>query len=56
MNIVSGRILSSAQIRDFNSFDQPNRIKPEPFNGVKRVGQSLELSIPPGSVIVLALQ
>ena len=53
---VTGRILKSGQLRDFNSFDTPDKIKPQTFSGVSIKQNTLTLDLPPASVIVLALQ
>ena len=53
---VSGRILSSPKIQDHNTFENGNKIKPTVFNGAKLAGKSLEVTLPPASVVVLQLQ
>lgn len=52
---VSGRILSSAKVQDYNTFDQPDRIKPAEFKGAGISGDLLKVVLPPASVVVLAL-
>lgn len=52
---VSGRILSSPKVQDHNTFDQPERIKPVDFKGASISGDVLKLTLPPVSVVVLAL-
>ncbi len=52
---VSGRILSSPKVQDHNTFDQPDRIKPVEFKGASISGDLLKLTLPPVSVVVLAL-
>lgn len=52
---VSGRILTSQKVQDFNSFDQPNRIKPADFKGATLNGDLLKVTLPPVSVVVLEL-
>ncbi len=52
---VSGRILTSAKIQDYNSFEKPNAITPKTFNNVKLNGTEMEVTLPPFSVVVLAL-
>jgi len=39
-----------------NTFDQPNGIKPAPFNSYKIQNSQLVLSVPPKSVVVLELR
>src|SRR6476659_2457995 len=53
---VTGRILQSAKLQDHNSFDDPTKIKPAVFNGAGISGTSLNLKMPPFSVIVLELK
>ncbi|HSC52422.1 MAG TPA: alpha-L-arabinofuranosidase C-terminal domain-containing protein [Phnomibacter sp.] len=53
---VSGRILASKKIQDYNSFDEPNKIQPTAYNGAKLTGNSLKLQLPPNSVVVLTLK
>lgn len=53
---VSGRILTSKNIQDFNSFEKPTTITPSTFNDVQINGSELKLILPPFSVVVLELQ
>jgi len=53
---VSGRILTSAKVQDYNSFQNPDKIKPEQFNGAKLSGDDVSLLLPHTSVLVLALK
>jgi len=53
---VDGRILSSAKLQDFNSFENPEKIKPAVFKGATNKGNSLNVTIPPFSVVVLELK
>ncbi|HLS95632.1 MAG TPA: alpha-L-arabinofuranosidase C-terminal domain-containing protein [Sphingobacterium sp.] len=53
---VSGRVLTSKELRDFNDFDAPQRIAPRPFDGSKLNKERLQVSLPPFSVVVLALE
>lgn len=53
---VTGRILHSEKLQDFNSFTQPQKIKPVAFNDAKLSGDELSLTIPPFSVVVLELK
>ncbi len=52
---VSGRVLTSPKVQDYNSFDQPNRIKPVEFKGATLNGDMLKVTLPPVSVVVLEL-
>ncbi|MBL7856614.1 MAG: alpha-N-arabinofuranosidase [Cyclobacteriaceae bacterium] len=53
---VSGRILTSAKLQDFNSFDNPEKIKPAGFKGAILKANNLTAKIPPFSVVVLELK
>ncbi|WP_132055532.1 alpha-N-arabinofuranosidase [Pseudocnuella soli] len=52
---VSGRILASAKLQDYNSFEQPNKIQPAAFKGATIKGNTLNVKMPPFSVVVLQL-
>jgi len=52
---VTGRILHSAKIQDYNSFENPVKIQPESFHGAAVKGNNLSLKLPPFSVVVLEL-
>lgn len=53
---VTGRILASDKVQDFNSFENPNNISPEIFKGAKMKGNTLTVKLPPFSVVVLELK
>ncbi|HEY0432926.1 MAG TPA: alpha-L-arabinofuranosidase C-terminal domain-containing protein, partial [Chitinophagaceae bacterium] len=53
---VTGRILQSAKLQDHNSFEEPNKVIPQPFTGAKVTEGNLTLTVPPFSVIVLELK
>ncbi|GAB3558752.1 alpha-N-arabinofuranosidase [Spirosoma fluminis] len=52
---VSGRILTSAKVQDHNTFENPAKVKPVAFNGAKLNGNTLTVTLPPVSVIVLEM-
>ena len=52
---VVGRILTSANVRDHNTFDNLTKIKPTAFTGAKLSGSKLTVTLPPVSVVVLEL-
>jgi len=54
-NKAVGTILTSAKFTDYNSFDQPNKIKPASFNGASKNGDQLQLTLPPLSVVSITL-
>src|SRR4029078_13747373 len=51
---ASGRILTGASLDAHNTFDEPNLVHPVPIELTGSKG-SLEVSLPPHSVLVLAL-
>jgi alpha-L-arabinofuranosidase len=53
---VSGRILTSKKLQDYNSFDTPSAIIPAAFNGAKLAANTLQVTLPPFSVVVLTLK
>ena len=52
---VKGRVLASAKVQDYNSFDNPDKIKPEVFKNAVLKGNALDVAMPPASVVVLTL-
>jgi alpha-N-arabinofuranosidase len=53
---VSGRILTSKKLQDYNSFEQPGKIQPAVFKDAKISGGTLQVQLPPFSVVVLTLK
>ena len=53
---VKGRILSSPQLQDHNTFEEPGKIKPAVFNTMSMKGDDLLVKLPPFSVVVLELK
>ncbi len=53
---VTGRILSSKKIQDYNSFAHPDNITPGVFNGAKIHSNVLSVTMPPASVVVLTIR
>jgi len=53
---VSGRVITSKKLQDYNSFDEPNKIQPAEFSGAKLAGNNLQVKLPPFSVVVLTLK
>src|SRR6201999_4096831 len=43
---VKGEILTSANITDVNTFEQPNKLHPVNFTGAKKEGENLVVVIP----------
>ena len=53
---VTGRILSSQKLQDYNSFENPEKIKPAIFKGASLKGETLSIKMPPFSVVILELK
>lgn len=53
---ISGRILKSDKLQNYNSFEKPDTIIPVSFTDAKLNGNKLEIKMPPFSVVVLALK
>ena len=56
LSSVKGRILTSAKVQDRNTFESPNKIRPSAFTGAGISGNTLKVTIPPFSVVVLELK
>ena len=53
---VSGQIITSSKFTDINSFEKPDQVKPVVFNGAKKEGNELVVTIPKLSVVVIELK
>lgn len=53
---VSGQILTAPKITSHNTFDQPDAVKPAPFNGAHLQGNTLSVALPARSVVMLQLR
>ena len=53
---ITGRILRSDKLQDYNSFDNPEKVKPAVFNGASLSGSTLTLKMPAFSVVVLEVK
>lgn len=53
---VNGRILTSEKLQDYNSFQNPDKIKTAVFKGASLKGNTLNAKLPPFSVVVLELK
>lgn len=53
---VTGRILTSAKVQDYNTFENPAKIQPAAFNGASLKTNVLTVKLPPVSVVVLELK
>ena len=52
---VTGRILTSASVSDYNTFDKPNTVQLADFKSARKKGSNLAVVLPPKSVVVLEL-
>ena len=52
---VEGRVLTAQAMDADNTFDQPDRVKPQAFRGAKIEGGELTATLPAKSVVVLDL-
>jgi alpha-N-arabinofuranosidase len=50
---ISGQIIASSKLQDFNSFDNPTKIQPVTFKGFEIKKGKLKITIPAFSVVVL---
>ncbi len=53
---VDGRILQSSRLQDHNTFEEPEKVVPRPFRGVRLKKSQLTVKVPPFSVVVLSLE
>lgn len=53
---VTGRILDSEKMQDHNSFTELEKVKPVAFTGAVLSNNQLKVTLPAGSVVVLAIQ
>ena len=53
---VAGRVLTAPAIDAHNTFAAPNAVQPTAFTGAAVKGDTLEVRVPPKSVVVLALK
>jgi alpha-L-arabinofuranosidase len=53
---AGGTILASAKLQDFNSFEQPDKVKPASFKNFTQGKDKLTVTLPPFSVVVLELK
>lgn len=53
---VSGRMLTATAINSHNTFDRPDKVTPAPFDGLSFTAESLSVTLPPRSVVVLSIE
>lgn len=54
---IAGRVLTAASMNAHNTFEHPDTVRPEPFNGatIDATGTRLKVTLPAKSVVVLEL-
>ncbi|MEZ0496353.1 alpha-N-arabinofuranosidase [Sphingomonas sp. IW22] len=52
---ATGTVLTAPQVSAHNTFDAPNTVRPQPFNGATVGPQGLSVTLPAASVVVLTL-
>ncbi len=52
---IAGRILRAETLQAHNTFDAPNAVTPQPFDGAKLNGDKLTITMPPASIVTLEL-
>ncbi|MBU5595440.1 alpha-N-arabinofuranosidase [Amphibacillus sp. MSJ-3] len=55
-NQVTGEIITSEKMNDHNTFEQPDKVKPVKFTDFEQQGQTLKVTLPPMSVVVLSVK
>jgi len=53
---VTGQVLTASTMTAHNSFETPNAVGPTAFDGARLSGGTLAVTLPPMSVVMLALQ
>jgi alpha-N-arabinofuranosidase len=56
LSSVTGRILNSSKLQDFNSFEAPNKVKPSAFKGASLSSNKIKVKLPAHSVVVLEVK
>lgn len=52
---VTGRILTSKEITDYNAFDIPQKVIPQDFKGIKLLSRGIKLTLPAKSIVALEI-
>ena len=53
---VSGEILTSKNVADFNDFDHPDVVAPKPYKDAKLKKNTLTVQVPAKSIVVLSIK
>jgi len=52
---ITGRILTSGNLQDHNTFQNPEKVKPQTFKGARLKNNIIEVELPPTAVVLLEL-
>ena len=52
---VTGRVLTADAMDAHNTFDQPEAVKPAPFEGGEVAGNNLTVTLPAKSIVILRI-
>lgn len=55
-NSVTGKMLTSGRYNDVNSFSDPVKVTVKPFNGAHKKADTLDVELPPLSVVLLSVK
>ncbi len=53
---VTGRVLTATTMNGHNTFENPEAVKPAPFEGVRKRGDSISVLLPAKAVVVLEIR
>ena len=53
---VGGEILTAKSVSEYNDFDNPERSTRKPFDGAKIKKNTLDVKLPPMSIVTLELK
>ena len=53
---VSGRILTASELTAHNTYEKPGTVNPKAFNEAKIKENIVKVTVPPASIIVLAVK
>jgi alpha-N-arabinofuranosidase len=56
INLCDLAVLASGKVQNYNSFEQPEKVKPGSFTGATLKNGVLTVKMPAASVVVLALK
>lgn len=53
---VSGKILTSANVTDYNSFEDPDTVKPEDFKAIQVTREGITVTLPSKAIVMLTIE